>query len=132
MIEKTLQDLTDQIVILAGQMESLRALLPPLEQPLQRGPTAEEWQAAVRSSPIEQRDEPPEKDYPHMHIPLKVQRSLDDARGVVMAIADTLGRDRAKELVQSFGVERLGDLDASKYDDLVETASDWMVKAGKA
>jgi hypothetical protein len=131
MIEKTLQDLTDQIIILAGQMESLRALLPPLQEAPKKGPTAEEWQAAVRSFPTEQRDEPPEKDYPHMHIPIEVQASLDDARGVVMVIADTLGRDKAKALVLSFGVDRLGDLDASKYDALIDTASD-MLKADKA
>ena len=125
MIEKTLQDLTDQIIILAGQMESLRALLPPLEQAPQKGPTD------VRSSPIEQKDEQTAKDDTHTHITTEVQASLDDARGVVMVIADTLGRDKAKALVQSFGVDRLGDLDASKYDALIDTASD-MLKADKA
>ena len=48
-----------------------------------------------------------------------------------MVIADTLGRDKAKALVQSFGVDRLGDLDASKYDALIDTASG-MLKADKA
>lgn len=45
--------------------------------------------------------------------------TIDDAREVVMNVAQNIGRDQAAALVSKFGAAKLGELDAAVYPDLI-------------
>ena len=118
MIEKTLQELTEQIVILADHMEKLRSALPPVEiPPAKKAPAKKKAKAKAKAAeePVTETD--------------VKQFTLDEARDAVVAVSETCGRDQAKALVQGFGVTRLGEMAPESYGDLVLQATSMLESA---
>lgn len=52
-------------------------------------------------------------------VPEAKPATLDDARTIIMQIAQKLGRERGAALIAQFGGRKLGDIDPAKYGDLV-------------